>query len=51
MAADTAKKAQHHPYKVIDVGTFGGPNSSVPIVFDEINGTAGALKLSQARAS
>jgi probable HAF family extracellular repeat protein len=34
--------AQHTRYKLIDLGTFGGPNSSVPIVFDEINGTAGA---------
>jgi probable HAF family extracellular repeat protein len=34
--------AQHDRYKLVDLGTLGGPNSSVPIVFDEINGTVGA---------
>ena len=33
---------QHVHYKLVDLGTLGGPNSSVPIVFDEINGTVGA---------
>ena len=33
---------QHTRYKLIDLGTLGGPNSSVPIVFYEINGTVGA---------
>lgn len=39
--------AQQHPrYKLVDLGTFGGPNSSVPIVFYEINGSAGDQVLS-----
>jgi probable HAF family extracellular repeat protein len=39
-------KSKHHQYKLIDMGTLGGPNSSVPIVFNELNGTAGAQAIS-----
>ncbi len=38
--------AKHARYKLIDLGTLGGPNSSVPTVFYEINGTAGARAIS-----
>jgi probable HAF family extracellular repeat protein len=33
-------------YKLVDLGTFGGPNSGVPTAFDELNGTAGAQAIS-----
>jgi probable HAF family extracellular repeat protein len=45
--ATPVNQAQHHHYKFIDLGTFGGPSSSVPTVFYEINGTAGAQVISQ----
>jgi probable HAF family extracellular repeat protein len=38
--------AKLHRYKLVDIGTLGGPGSSVPIVFYEINGTAGARAVS-----
>ena len=42
-ATTPVKQAQHHHYKFIDLGTLGGPQSSVPGVFYEIDsGTAGA---------
>jgi probable HAF family extracellular repeat protein len=37
---------EHHHYRLIDLGTLGGPNSGVPTVFYEINGTAGARAIS-----
>jgi probable HAF family extracellular repeat protein len=33
-------------YKLIDIGTFGGPNSSVPEAFLEINGATGVQSIS-----
>jgi probable HAF family extracellular repeat protein len=44
-----AQERQNKPqprYKLIDIGTLGGPNSGVPTVFYEINGTAGARGIS-----
>ena len=38
--------AQQSRYKLVDLGTFGGPNSSVPMTFFEINGSAGDQVLS-----
>jgi probable HAF family extracellular repeat protein len=37
---------KHYRYQLNDLGTFGGPSSYVPIVFYEINGTAGARAIS-----
>lgn len=47
LAMPTQLAAQQHPrYKLIDLGTFGGPNSSVPTTFIEINDIAGDQVLS-----
>jgi hypothetical protein len=42
LAAQERQNKQQPHYKLIDLGTLGGPNSGVPTVFYEINGTAGA---------
>ena len=47
LAAQEQQQDKQQPrYKLIDLGTLGGPNSGVPIVFYEINGTAGARAIS-----
>src|SRR5215469_2556740 len=43
----SSRRAKHHHYKFIDLGTLGGTDSNVPIVFDEINGSAGAQAISE----
>jgi probable HAF family extracellular repeat protein len=46
-AAQEQQPNRHQPrYNLIDLGTLGGPNSGVPTVFYEINGTAGAQAIS-----
>jgi probable HAF family extracellular repeat protein len=48
LAVPLQLNAQHTRYKLTDIGTLGGPNSSVPTVFFEIGGTltAGARVIS-----
>jgi probable HAF family extracellular repeat protein len=47
LAAQEQQQSKQQPrYKLIDIGTLGGPNSGVPTVFNEINGTAGARAIS-----
>ena len=46
LAAQERQNKQQPHYKLIDLGTLGGPNSGVPTVFYEINGTAGARAIS-----
>ena len=45
LAAQEQNKLQPR-YILVDIGTLGGPNSGVPTVFYEINGTAGARGIS-----
>jgi len=48
LAMPTQLAAQQQPrYKLVDLGTFGGPNSGIPITFFEINDTAGDQVLSR----
>jgi len=44
--APVSLAAQQPRYKLVDIGTLGGPISEVPTVFYEINGTAGARAIS-----
>lgn len=47
LAAQEQQQSKPQPrYKLTDLGTFGGPNSTVPEVFYFINGTAGARAIS-----
>jgi probable HAF family extracellular repeat protein len=43
---NTPFSSRHHHFKLVDLGTLGGTDSNVPIVFDEINGSAGAQAIS-----
>ena len=46
LSAQQPQNIQQPRYKLIDIGTLGGPNSAVPTVFYEINGSAGARGIS-----
>jgi probable HAF family extracellular repeat protein len=46
LTAQERQSTQQPRYKLVDLGTLGGPNSGVPTVFNEINGTAGARAIS-----
>jgi probable HAF family extracellular repeat protein len=46
LVAQEQQQKEHTRYKLIDIGTFGGPNSSVPTSFLPLNDTTGVQVIS-----
>jgi probable HAF family extracellular repeat protein len=40
-------KPKHHTYKVIDIGTFGGPNSSLGVGYQNINSSGAVIGVAE----